>query len=59
MRSGGAAAGRLKDIELDIAHWRIAALVVESGVWLPGERRSVEPGAVRAIDWIARTIELH
>jgi len=32
--------------------------VVDSGVWLPGKRRMVDPRHVRAIDWIARTIEL-
>jgi hypothetical protein len=58
VRTRGAAAGRLKDIEIDPERWTIAALVVESGVWLPGKRRTVEPREVRAIDWIARTIEL-
>jgi hypothetical protein len=58
VRMRGAAAGRLKDIEIDPQRWTIAALVIESGVWLPGKRRTVEPREVRAIDWIARTIEL-
>jgi hypothetical protein len=58
VRSGGRAAGRLHDIELDPEHWSIASLIVDSGVWLPGKRRGVAPREVRGIDWIARTIEL-
>ena len=58
LRSQGAPAGRLNDIEIDVERWAIKALVVDSGVWLPGKRRLVEPRTVRSIDWIARTIEL-
>jgi len=58
VRERGRAAGRLKDIEIDPQRWTIARLIVEDGVWLPGERRTVEPQTVRMIDWIARTIDL-
>src|SRR5205823_1349037 len=58
VRQGGRAAGRVKDVELDATRWSIAALCVDSGVWLPGTRRMLEPRAVRGIDWIARTIDL-
>ena len=58
VRERGRPAGRLKDIEIDPERWTIASLTVESGVWLPGEPRSVDPHTVRAIDWIARTIDL-
>jgi hypothetical protein len=58
VRERGRPAGRLQDIEIDTGRWTIGALVVESGVWLPGERRAVDPHAVRAIDWITRTIDL-
>ena len=58
VRAHGEAAGRLKDIRIDPERWTIAALVVESGVWLPGRRRALEPQEVRAIDWIARIIEV-
>ena len=58
VRAGGRAAGRLKDIELDAEQWSITLLVVDSGVWLPGKRRELAPREVRAIDWIARTIDL-
>jgi hypothetical protein len=58
VREGSRAAGRVKDLELDPARWTIAALCVDSGVWLPGTRRMLEPQAVRGIDWIARTIDL-
>ena len=58
VREHGRAAGRVKDVELDAARWTIAALCVDSGVWLPGTRRMLEPRSVRRIDWIARTIDL-
>jgi hypothetical protein len=58
VRERGHAVGRLKDIEIDAARWSIAALVIESGVWLPGARRAIEPQRVRMIDWITRTIDL-
>jgi hypothetical protein len=58
LRTNGTPAGRLKDIEIDAERWAIASLVVDSGVWLPGKRRVVDPRQVRSIDWIARTIEL-
>jgi hypothetical protein len=58
VRAGGKAAGRLKDIEIDPDGWRIGSLIIDSGVWLPGKRRTIEPREVRSIDWIARTIEL-
>jgi hypothetical protein len=58
VRERGRPAGRLNDIEIDTEHWTIAALIVESGVWLPGERRPVDPHAVRTIDWLTRTIDL-
>lgn len=57
-RTQGKTAGRLTDIEIDIAHWAITSLVADNGVWLPGKRRAVDPRKVRTIDWIARTIEL-
>ena len=31
---------------------------IDTGVWLPGRRRAIVPREVRAIDWIARTIDL-
>lgn len=46
VREGGRAAGRVIDVELD------------AGRWLPGRRRTLEARTVRAIDWIARTIDL-
>ena len=58
LRSQGAPAGRLRDIELDVERWTVSALVADSGIWLPAKRRAVDPRQVRAIDWIARTIEL-
>jgi len=58
VRARGAHAGRLRDLELDAGRWAIEALVIDSGVWLPGERKAVSPREVRSIDWIARTIEL-
>jgi hypothetical protein len=58
VRAQGASAGRLQDIELDAERWAIAALIVDSGVWLPGRQRSLDPREVRSIDWIARTIDL-
>lgn len=57
-RARGEHAGRLRDLELDAARWTIEALIIDTGVWLPGERRPVSPRDVRSIDWIARTIEL-
>jgi hypothetical protein len=59
LRQRGAPAGRLKDIEIDAERWAVASLVVDSGVWLPGKRRMVDPRQVRSIDWIGRTIELN
>lgn len=58
LRTQGSPAGRLKDIEIDMERWAITALVADSGVWLPGKRRTVDPRQVRAIDWIARTVDL-
>jgi hypothetical protein len=58
VRERGRPLGRLKDIDIDPDRWTIAALIVDTGVWLPGERRSLDPHAVRAMDWIARTIDL-
>ena len=58
VRQHGAGPARLKDIEIDTEHWTVAALIVDSGVWIPGERRSIAPSEVRAIDWIARGIEV-
>jgi hypothetical protein len=58
VRAGGRAAGRLNDIEIDAEQWSVASLVIDSGVWLPGRRREIAPREVRAIDWIARTIDL-
>ena len=58
VREGGRAAGRVIDVELDAGRWSIAALGIDSGIWLPGRRRTLEPRTVRAIDWIARTIDL-
>lgn len=58
VRERGRPMGRLKDIEIDPEHWTIPALVVETGLWLPGEHRTVDPRAVRAMDWIARTIDI-
>jgi hypothetical protein len=58
LRSNGAPAGRLKDIEIDAEHWTVSSLVIDSGVWLPGKRRTIDPRQVRSIDWIARTIDL-
>ena len=58
LRANGAPAGRLKDIEIDAERWAVSALIVDSGVWLPGKRCAIDPRQVRAIDWIARTIEL-
>ena len=58
VRLRGEHAGRLRDLELDAERWTIEALVIDSGVWLPGERRALSPGEVRSIDWIGRTIEL-
>jgi len=58
LHSKGAPAGRLRDIEIDAERWAITALVVDSGVWLPGKRRTLDPRQVRAIDWIASTIDI-
>jgi hypothetical protein len=58
VRARGGAGGRLKDIEIDPERWTVAALVIESGVWLPGKRQVVAPSEVRSMDWIARTIEI-
>jgi len=58
VRERGRTTGRLLDIEIDAARWLVAALVLEAGLWLPGRRRALAPREVRAIDWIARTIEL-
>jgi hypothetical protein len=58
VRTAGSAAGRLKDVELDAERWQVATLIVDSGVWLPGKRREIAPREVRAIDWIARSIDL-
>ena len=58
VRERGRITGRLQDIEIDAGRWLVASLVLDSGVWLPGRRRSIAPREVRAIDWIARTIEL-
>ena len=58
VRSNGRTTGRLQDIEIDVGHWRVATLVHDTGLWLPGRRRSIAPREVRAIDWIARTIDL-
>jgi hypothetical protein len=58
VREHGRIAGRLQDIEIDAGRWTVASLALDTGVWLPGRRRMIEPREVRAIDWIARTIEL-
>ena len=58
VRQNGRTTGRLQDIEIDAARWAVESLVLDSGVWLPGRRRVIAPREVRAIDWIARTIEL-
>ena len=58
VRERGRTTGRLQDIEIDAGRWLVASLVLDSGVWLPGRRRSIAPRKVRAIDWIARAIEL-
>ena len=58
VRAQGEPAGRLRDLELDPERWAIEALVIDNGVWLPGERRPVSPHEVRSIDWIARTVDL-
>jgi hypothetical protein len=58
VRARGQNVGRLRDLELDAERWTIDALVIDSGIWLPAKRRRVEPAEVRAMDWIARTIEL-
>jgi len=58
LRIQGKPAGRLRDIEIDVARWTVSALVADSGIWLPAKRRAVDPRQVRAIDWIARTIDL-
>ena len=58
VRERGTAAGRLRDIEIDADQWKVASLLVDSGIWLQGQRRVVMPADVRSIDWIARTIEL-
>jgi len=58
LRIQGKPAGRLRDIEIDVQHWSVNALVADSGVWLPGKRRTLDPRQVRTIDWIARTIDV-
>jgi hypothetical protein len=58
VRQSGRTSARLQDIEIDAGQWRVATLVLDAGVWLPGRRRVIEPSEVGAIDWIARTIEL-
>ena len=58
VRAHGQPAGRLRDLELDPERWAIDALIIDSGVWLPGERRPASPREVQAIDWIARTVDL-
>lgn len=58
VRRSGRNDGRLKDIDLDPERWTVAALIVDTGVWVPGKRRVVAPSDVRSIDWIARTIDL-
>ena len=58
LRAPGKPAERLTDIEIDIERWAITALIADSGIWLPGKRRTVDPRKVRTIDWIARTVEL-
>ena len=58
VRQRGRTSARLQDIEIDADQCRVASLVLDSGVWLPGRRRVIAPAEVAAIDWIARTIEL-
>jgi hypothetical protein len=58
VRQAGRTTGRLQDIEIDARRWTVASLVLDTGLWVPGRRRGVAPREVRAIDWIARTIEL-
>ena len=55
---GRTAARRLIDIHVDPARWTINSLLLDSGVWLPGKHVTLDPREVKAIDWIARIIEL-
>ena len=58
VRNSGRTAGRLQDIEIDAEPSLVASLVLDTGVWPPGRQRAIVPRELRAIDWIARTIDL-
>jgi len=54
----GRGGGRLKDLLVDTADWSVKSLVVETGIWLPGERSLVAPSDVQRVDWIERAVEI-
>jgi hypothetical protein len=50
--------GHVEDLLIDEASWTIRHLVVDTRNWLPGRRVLVDPGRLRAVDWVDRRIVL-
>ena len=51
------AAGHVKDLVAN-ADWAIAALVVDTGIWVPGKRVQLPPSEVESIDWLERRVHV-
>lgn len=52
-------AGKLDDLLVDCASWRITELVVDTHPWLPGGQVVVEPGTVDHINWSTGAVRLN
>lgn len=51
-------AGRVHDLLVDFATWRIESLVIDTGNWFLERETVVAPSEVRSIDWIAGELRL-
>lgn len=51
--------GKVSDLIIDSASWRLHDLIVETSPWWFGKRILVSPGAVTSIDWSDREVSLN
>ena len=58
VRTSGNARGRVKDLLMDEERRVIASVVIDTGVFVPGRRIVLGPGAVERIDWVERRLYL-
>jgi hypothetical protein len=50
--------GHVEDLIVDVDHWQITYLVIDTKNWLPGKKVLVSPGAASRFDWGARNVHV-